>query len=389
MAETIRGGFVLCLTYHLPNVSGLTMSAHQVARAVQARGHDVAVVTGRSPADLPAREIMDGMEVTRVRAWGRLGKALIMPGYAAALWRAMRGRSFVNVHLPNMDAAIIAVTARLRGRRLIVSYISSMSKAGFGARLMRAVAAMSHLVAGALAERIVVTSADYAEQSTFCRIFRRKVVPAPLPIWLNLLPGETPRAPGIRTSSADAPFRIGYVGRIARQKSLDVLLAAIPRLAERLGPHFTIDLIGPTDAVIGENDWRAILAEAERSGGRIRHLGTLHGADLAAAYRDLDVMVLPSTDRLESFGLVQVEAMWRGVPCVASDLPGMRYPVQVSGMGRLAPPRDARALADALADTLLMGPPHHASADELERLFGVETACKPYLDLVGTAERTS
>ncbi len=141
--------------------------------------------------------------------------------------------------------------------------------------------------------------------------------------------------------------------------------------------------------MIGETDWRDILAEAERSGGRIRHLGTLHGDALAAAYRDLDVMVLPSTDRLESFGLVQVEAMWRGVPCVASDMPGMRYPVQASGMGRLVPPGDARALADALADTLLQGPPHHASAEELTRLFGTQTACKPYLDLVGTAGRSA
>ena len=94
----------------------------------------------------------------------------------------------------------------------------------------------------------------------------------------------------------------------------------------------------------------------------------------------LDVLVLPSTNRLESYGLVQIEAMLRGVPVVASDLPGMRRPVAETGMGRLFPAGDAQALADALADTLEDGPPARLSAPEIEARFGHEAACRPYVD---------
>lgn len=380
-----KAGFVLCLTYHLPNISGLTLSAHEIARHLAALGHPVRIVCARSPATLPARETAEGIEVIRARPWFRLGKAPVMPGYFGAVWRACDGMGVVNVHLPCMDAAIVAIAAKLRGRRLIVSHISSMSKATLADRLMRAVAACSHVVAGLLADRVQVVSEDYAEQSAFCRLFRRKLRPAPLPVWLRLLPGEAhpPRTP--RTATAEAPFRIGYVGRIARQKSLSVLLDALPAIVARVGPHVVVDLLGPTREVIGETYWQGILAAATASGGRVVYSGVKTGPDLAAFYASLDVLVLPSTDRLESFGLVQVEAMLRRVPVAASDLPGMRVPVARSGMGRLFRPGDPAALAGAVADLLTNGPPDDPGPEGLERLFGNDAACAPYLELLAEA----
>ena len=43
----------------------------------------------------------------------------------------------------------------------------------------------------------------------------------------------------------------------------------------------------------------------------------------------------------ESFGMVQVEAMTCGTPVVASDLPGVRQPARMTGMGKIIPPADA------------------------------------------------
>ena len=384
-----KPGFVLCLTYHLPNISGLTLSAHEIARHLAHLGHPVRVVAGRVPSTMPAHETVDGIEIFRVRSWFRLGKALVMPGYAPTLWRACSGMAVVNVHLPNMDAGLVAIVAKLRRKKLIVSHISSMSRATFADRMMRAVAGVSHFVAGALADKIQVVSHDYAQASTLCRVFRHKVVAAPLPIYLHLFDDEThpPRIPRIET--ADRPYRIGYVGRIAKQKSLGLLLDALPQIAQSVGGHVEVDLLGPAAEVVGETYWKDILAKATASGGAVKYSGTKTGRDLADFYASLDVMVLPSMDRLESFGLVQVEAMLRGVPVVASDLPGMRIPVQRTGMGQLFPPGDAQALAKAISEVLVDGPPQVRSPAELEALFGNEIACKPYTDLLAKVSAQS
>jgi glycosyltransferase involved in cell wall biosynthesis len=383
-----KPGFVLCLTYHLPNISGLTLSAHEIARHLAHLGHPVRVVAGRVPETSPARESADGIEVFRVRSWFRLGKALVMPGYWLALWRAVDGMAVVNVHLPSMDAATVAIVAKLRGKRLIVSHISSMSKATRADRIMRAIAAGPHLVAGFLADRVQVVSDDYADASTFCRLFRRKVVSAPLPIYLQLFPDEAhpPRAP--RVATAERPYRIGYVGRIARQKSLGLLLEALPDIARAVGGHVEIVLLGPASEVIGETYWKDILDKATASGGAVRYCGVKIGRDLAEFYASLDVMVLPSMDRLESFGLVQVEAMLRGVAVVASDLPGMRVPIARTGMGRLFTPGNANSLAEAISDVLLNGPPATMDSAQIEARFGNEVACAPYVDLLNQTMQT-
>jgi glycosyltransferase involved in cell wall biosynthesis len=377
-----KTGMLICLTYHLPNVSGLTLSAHALARYLALQGHAIGIVASRHPADMPAQSEVDGVTVERCRILFRVGKAPVMPSYALAVWKAARDHEVINVHLPCLDAAAVAIAAKLRRRKLIVSYICSMSNATAAGQMSRAVAAMTHMVAGVLADSIHVPSQDYAEQSVFCRLFRRKVIAAPLFVPLQRNGDDQEPKLKRRDATPQSPFRIGFVGRISRQKSLQLLFEALPHLVEKLGPDVRLDLLGPAEDVIGEDNWKQVLAHAGQHGDQVRYHGVKHGADLAGFYAGLDVLVLPSMDRLESFGLVQVEAMLRGVPVVASDLPGMRTPVAVTGMGRLFAPGDATALASTIADVLQNGPPKWLTADQINEHFGAAAASLPYRRLL-------
>ena len=69
---------------------------------------------------------------------------------------------------------------------------------------------------------------------------------------------------------------------------------------------------------------------------------------MAAFYPNLDVIVVPSLNSTESFGLVQVEAMLCGTPSIASDLPGVRQPVLQTGMGEVVSVGDSQALAEVI-----------------------------------------
>jgi glycosyltransferase involved in cell wall biosynthesis len=78
----------------------------------------------------------------------------------------------------------------------------------------------------------------------------------------------------------------------------------------------------------------------------------LNPEQMAAFYPNIDVLVLPSLNSTEAFGLVQIESMINGVPTVASDLPGVRQPVLRHGMGKIIPIGDSNALAAALVEIL-------------------------------------
>ena len=74
--------------------------------------------------------------------------------------------------------------------------------------------------------------------------------------------------------------------------------------------------------------------------------------EMAAFYPNLDLLVLPSLNSTEAFGLVQIEAMMNGIPCVTSNLPGVRQPVITHGMGEIFQIGDSNDLTRKVLEVL-------------------------------------
>lgn len=138
-------------------------------------------------------------------------------------------------------------------------------------------------------------------------------------------------------------FTVGFVGRVTRDKGIDILAAALFRLA-RAGLAGNCLVIGGDDSLDGPG----LRAALDGSGWSTCHLGQL--ADVAPAVSTIDVLCLPS--RREGFPNVVLEAAVAGVPCVGSQATGMADAV-VDGMtGVTVPTEDVPALADALSDIM-------------------------------------
>lgn len=83
--------------------------------------------------------------------------------------------------------------------------------------------------------------------------------------------------------------------------------------------------------------------------GRVKFLGAVSDEELPSIYRNASVMVLPSTDTSETFGLVLLEAMASGVPVIASRLPGVDELVRDGQVGVLVEPGNQKELEEVLA----------------------------------------
>src|SRR5687768_10914083 len=95
----------------------------------------------------------------------------------------------------------------------------------------------------------------------------------------------------------------------------------------------------------------AVRALPEDVADRVVMLGSVPHHLLPPYHAAAEVFCAPATGR-ESFGIVLVEAMAAGLPVVATDIPGYREGVRNGIEGVLVPPRDPKALADAIRELL-------------------------------------
>ena len=135
-----------------------------------------------------------------------------------------------------------------------------------------------------------------------------------------------------------------YVGRLAREKNLEMLLSAFDVLRkEDNDAWLTLVGAGPYE--------RALREQAERLGiaGRVVFTGLLPRADLPPVYASADLFVWPSIT--ETQGLAVCEALSAGLPCVAVNGGGAPECMQ-EGVDSLLTANDAGSLATSVLKLL-------------------------------------
>jgi len=382
---------LIVLTYYRPYTSGLTVYAERLARALAQRGHEVRVLTSRYDRSLPLEEELNGVRVVRAPVALRLGKGVIMPGFGFLAWKLVRWADVLSVHLPQFDAAGVALRGRLLRKPTVLTYHCDLRlPPGVFNRAADQIIGLVNLFAGRFAHRIVGYTRDFAGSSAFLNQFQGKLDIIPPPVELPPVDPFDIAAFAAHCRNAGRRPVIGIATRLAAEKGVDVLLEAFPRIVQHY-PHACILAAGQHIDVLGEQACYQRLQPAierlERSGQWIS-LGVLSPQQMAAFYKTLDLLVVPSLNSTESFGLVQVEAMLQGVPCVASDLPGVRQPVRITGMGAIAPAGDPAGLADAVLHVLDNPAAHVRPAADFADMFSPHSTAVAYEQVFAAVAHT-
>ncbi len=372
---------LIMLTYYRPHTSGLTIYAERMAKALVARGHQVTVLTSQYDASLPRRETVDGVQVVRVPVWFRVSKGVIMPTLGLEATREVLAHDVVSLHLPQFDAAGVALRGRLFHRPTVITYHCDVKlPPGAFNRVVNAVVhGMDHLAA-MFSHQIVTYTQDYADHSPFLQRYRHKLTTILPPVTLPKASPEAIEAFRAQHNPENRRPVIGMAARLAAEKGVEYLVAAMKKVVE-VYPEALVLYAGPYENVLGEEAYRRRVMPAIReleAQGHWRFVGLLSPEEMAAYYPNLDVLVLPSLNATESFGLVQIEAMMNGVPVVASNLPGVRQPVKMTGMGEIAEVGDAESLASALLKILGNPEAYRGDPEEVARTFSHDANAAAY-----------
>ncbi|MDP9444038.1 MAG: glycosyltransferase family 4 protein [Actinomycetota bacterium] len=242
------------------------------------------------------------------------------PWVASALRRQAPAAVLVNLVDPASNAAVIEAATSVAPT---VATLHLPGDAGSGAKRDR-LRSLFRRLHGAIAP-----SADGARQ-----LVDDLAVPAPRVV---VVPNGVDVPEQASGPAGRLPPRVGALGRLTEQKGFDVLVDAVRSL---------VDDGLALDVVIGGHGRDGARLAAQARDLPVRFCGFV--GDPATFLRDLDVFCLPS--RREALPLALLEAMAAGLPCIATDVGGIREALGSAAV--VVPPDDAAAVAGGLRQLL-------------------------------------
>ena len=321
---------------------------------------EVKVLVCRDGKGKGSHEKLNGVDVTRAASMGTYFKCPLSLDFIRKFRKMAKRADVVHIHVPFPLADAALLLSGYKGR-VVVSWHSDVVKQK--KLLMFYKPFMKSLLKRA--DRILVATEGHIEGSAYLKDYREKCRVLPY----GIVPGAYLRVPeGTVLSDRctdKSSVKLLFTGRLVYYKGVDVLLRAMKQTE------------GCELFISGEGDLEAGLKEYVRENGleeRVHFMGFLPQKELRQAFRECDIFVLPSVERSEAFGIVQLEAMVYGKPVINTALPsGVPY-VSLDGVtGLTVPPSDPDSLAEAIntlaGDEALRSAMGKAAAERVKNEF--------------------
>jgi len=270
------------------------------------------------------------------KPWLKYGHGSVL---GSLLWR-LASFDCLYLHYPYFGTAEIVWLFKIfhKKTKLIIHY--HMDVAGLNP-LAQALSWPSRLIRSALlnqADMIVTASLDYIKHSQIKKYYAahpEKFQEIPFAVNLEKFRPHDLKQPAGNSLLAKAKeivnfvsakfikkdrFDLLFVGGLDKAhyfKGVDILLRSVAALKE-----FNFELV-----IAGEGDKRQeyeALAASLNLHKKVKFVGKIDDPQLIRAYQKADLLILPSINSNEAFGIVLIEALACGVPVIASNLPGVR-----------------------------------------------------------------
>ena len=300
-------------------------------------GHDVSFLVARRSSGLERRlESLRGMDVIEAPTLFRLFSNPLCPGFGHLMGE--QDPDIVHIHLP-LPTAVLSYMIWSRDIPCVVTYHSDIVRQ----RLLMPVYGPLQLAFLRHSRAVLATSPRYIETSSvLCGLDNVTAVPigVDLEYWRPATSDEERSSVEQLRQRLDNRFFL-FVGRFRSYKGIGVLLDAWRELGDT-----NLVMIGD-----GPLMGRVLERISDEGLNSVLVLPEVDDAELLDYYRAATALVLPSTERSEAYGMVQLEAMACGTPVISTDLPtGVPWVNRDGESGVIVPAGDPGALARAVRD---------------------------------------
>jgi glycosyltransferase involved in cell wall biosynthesis len=333
--------------YFLPYVGGQENYVYNLSKHLVEKGHEVHVVTSNYPKT-SKEEVIDGITVTRYPCLARLLRNPITPSFFTLVDLA-KEYDIIHTHNEHSTAAMAAAYLKKRtGKPLVLTCHGQLR---FGNAFLDSIENVySRTIGKKILEKtdaIITLSGSDKQYITSLGIRQDKIaeIPNAIDTHQRAMLEKNSDPEGFRKKYALEGKRIVlYVGQVIQRKGLEYLINAMPQVIKDNGEdiHFVY---------VGEGDYLQTAKKMIEKLDMKKHAtftGSLNQQDVASAYKAAELYILPSLS--EGLPTTILEAMYYGVPVIATDIPGVRD--HFEGAAVLIPLKSTSRIADALSKTI-------------------------------------
>jgi len=339
--------------YFHPEGGGAENYIYNITKGLVKRGHKVTVLCS-SRERRNTEELIDGIQVIRSRPELAISTTPIKFDLFFKLLKVVKEGTFdimfVNSGLPYYpDVATLA--SRTRKIPSILVYHNDIYRDSFPLNLVLGI--YNHCINRLtlhLTNKIVVASPYCYNESRFLGGFKSKLTWIPPGVAIEKYESKNSfrihDAYGLSHSATVVLFT-GQISKAHKHKGITHLINSFPGVLQSVGEAYLV-LVGKGDMIPGYKEMVRVLGISDR----VIFPGFLDENELIEYYQSSNVVVLPSTTVQEGFGMTLLEGSACGKPVVASAVGGMKYLVEDGVDGLTVPPKDEKALANAIISIL-------------------------------------
>jgi len=339
---------VIVNSFFPPWRGGAETYAYNLAVHLKRRGHEVTVMCSNPPLE-PGIQTVGGLNIERLRMSRRIYGTPVMPNLFSRLLSEPADILHANFPSPYI-AFVTAVVSKLKRIPAVLTWHNDLPPVTRTAGML--VTLHDHLVLPAYLDcysKVIATSDRYASTSNNLRRVRTKVV-----VIRNGVDTERFN-PNVKGSRIKDKFKLHdckivlFVGALTewhRYKGLDVLLEALSQINQSR----RVRLLVVGDGALKEEYQQ--LASSLKINDSVIFAGDVSDVELPEYYACSDILVLPSKDRSEGFGLTLLEANATGKPAIGSSVGGIPSIIRDGYNGALVPENNPRALSSKLVELL-------------------------------------
>ena len=336
-----------------PPYGGIESHVYYLSKELVDRGHEVTVLTSRSPKRRDVEEVKDGVLVKRL--WTPLS-FFNFPFMPTLLYRVLREETDIfhgHINSP-MVVESATIGSWLREIPLVITYHADIVPEDIGLDNVALAKSISwsyenlfKRIDAGVASRIVATTPMYVECSDFLARYLDKVSVVPNGVDLdrfnpNLDISEVRERLGFEDERI-----IFFAGRLVPYKGLEYLLEAFSALC-KVRSDIRLVILG-TGPLMSDLRRRVnMLGQSER----VKFVGTVSEEDLPRFYAASDVVVIPSRSKSEGFSISALQGMACGKPVVATSVGGVPFLVKDEENGIIVKPKSWKQLFTAISRLL-------------------------------------